>query len=137
MRASKLGDMVHHGSSPGGMKSSFQRSSLRKLNDPYELNFDQLREDHVNDSNIKIPFVKSSFIHYAQCPLNLKLDDQELNNELVLTMELVQAPKHLKQTQLTDPKIAKKQEQERKRKEKEAEKKALQKQKMEEKKAKR
>ena len=42
-------------------------------------------------------------------------------------MELVQAPKHLKQTQLTDPKIAKKQEQERKRKEKEAEKAALKK----------
>ena len=109
--ASKLGALVDHRDSVSpGLRSSIQRSDLRRTNDPYELNFGELRKDYVNDSNIKLPFVKSSFIHYAACPLNLKIGDEVLNNELVLTMELVQAPKHLKQTQLTDPKIAKKQD---------------------------
>ena len=78
------------------MRSSFGggntgRSSMggSAKQDPYDLNFKALRDQYVRDSNIKIPFVKSSFIHYAACPLTLEIDEQKLKNELVLTMELV------------------------------------------------
>ena len=70
--------------------------------DPYQLNFNELRKEYIKDSNIKLPFSKSSFIHYAACPLNIQLGDLKLENELVLTMELVQAPSHMKNTKLTD-----------------------------------
>ena len=70
--------------------------------DPYQLNFNELRKEYIRDSNIKLPFSKSSFIHYAACPLNIELGDLKLENELVLTMELVQAPSHMKNTKLTD-----------------------------------
>ena len=57
--------------------------------DPYQLEFSELRKEYIEDSNIKLPFAKSSFIHYAACPLNIEIDDLKLENELVLTMELV------------------------------------------------
>ena len=63
--------------------------------DPYQLNFDELRHEYVKDSNIKLPFAKSSFIHYAACPLDMQIGDLKLENELVLTMELVQAPSRM------------------------------------------
>ena len=78
--------------------------------DPYQLNFNELKQQYVKDTNIKLPFVKSSFIHYAACPLNLQLGELELENELVLTMELVQAPGHVQNMKLTDPKAKRKME---------------------------
>ena len=88
----------------GGNRTSISRTSTTR-HDPYQLNFDELRQEYVKDSNIKLPFAKSSFIHYAACPLDMKIGDLELENELVLTMELVQAPSHMQNTKLTDPKV--------------------------------
>ena len=101
------------------------------------MNFNELRQEYIRDSNIKLPFAKSSFIHYAACPLNIQFGDLQLENELVLAMELVQAPSHMRNTKLTDPKLAKRLEHEAKQKEKAAEKAALKKQRIEEKRQKR
>ena len=95
----------------GGGRSSMAGGKV----DPYAIDFNALKKEYIQDSNKKLPFVKSSFIHYAECPMALVIDGQNLENELVLTMELVQAPKHLRYTQLTDPKLAKHQELERKK----------------------
>ena len=93
---------------PPGDSARPSAHSLRKqkstvgADDKYQLNFNELRKEYIKDSNIKLPFSKSSFIHYAACPLNIELGDLKLENELVLTMELVQAPSHMKNTKLTD-----------------------------------
>ena len=67
--ADKLGTLKEQRGSV--LRSSVGISGVRRTNDQYELNFNQLRKDYVGDSNIKLPFVKSSFIHYTACPLNL------------------------------------------------------------------
>ena len=85
--------------------------------DPYNLDYADLRKQYVNDTTYKLPFVKSSFIHYTGCPRSLKIDGVEYKNELALTMELVQAPTQLTNMMLTDPKEAKKQEIARRKKE--------------------
>ena len=82
--------------------TGLKRQKSTASTDPYQLNFNELRKEYIKDSNIKLPFSKSSFIHYAACPLNIQLGDLKLENELVLTMELVQAPSHMKNTKLTD-----------------------------------
>ena len=78
-------------------------------NNPYALDFNALTKTYAKDAAFKLPFVKSSFIHYANCPIGMIIDGVTFKDELVMTMELVQAPKHLKYKQLTDPKLAKKQ----------------------------
>jgi len=105
------------GTAMQNMRSSYRSSARDALKDPYHLDFKKLRDDYMQDSTFKLPFVKSSFIHYAQCPVTLNIDDVDFDNELVLTMELVQAPRNMNYTQLTDPKRAKIEEAERKRKE--------------------
>ena len=89
------------GSQPGrmsisGMHSSMNRSSfkLQQKKDPYNLDFTQLRKDYVDETTIQIPFVKSSFVHYSKCPRNMKINGQKYK-DLVLTMEVIQAPCNL------------------------------------------
>ena len=48
--------------------------------DPYALDFNSLRKEYIQNSNKKLPFCKSSFIHYAECPLDLEIDDEILKN---------------------------------------------------------
>ena len=87
-------------------KSSQMRSSgMRRKADPYHLDFTQLRQDYENSSSVKIPFVKSSFVHYSKCPRNLKINGHEYH-DLVVTMEVIQAPELLNYTQLDDPVVA-------------------------------
>lgn len=78
------------------MRSSFKSKTAEKA-DPYKLNFTQLRKEYVDETTVKIPFVKSSFVHYSKCPRNMEINGKEYN-DLVLTMELIQAPEHLKYT---------------------------------------
>ena len=100
------------------MRSSFTgRSSIAGKNDPYALDFNALTAQYKKDAAFKLPFVKSSFIHYAGCPQSMIIDGVTYKDELVLTMELVQAPSHLKYKKLTDPKAARKLEIEKKKKE--------------------
>ena len=75
----------------------------RKAVDPNELDFEQLMDDYVSDYNIKIPFVKSTFIHGAFLPTQIQFGAEKPEHELVLTMEMVQAPHHVKINQLVDP----------------------------------
>ena len=70
-------------------RTSFQLNQAKK--DPYQLDFTQLRNHYVESSTIKIPFVKSSFVHYSKCPRNMTINEREYK-DLVLTMELIQAP---------------------------------------------
>lgn len=65
----------------------------------------------MEDSTIKMPFVKSSFVHYAKSPTAFTYQDREYKNTMI-TMELVQAPLNMTYTALKDPKIAKQQEKE-------------------------
>lgn len=58
------------------------------------MDFQALREQYEKDSSIKVPFVKSSFVHYSKCPRKMKINGKEYN-DLVITMELIQAPAHL------------------------------------------
>ena len=90
-----------------GSKKSMASGFMAKK-DPYQLDFRELKKEYVRDTNVKLPFVKSSFVHYAACPLNIQLGELKLEDELVLTMELVQAPGHVKNMNLTDPKLKKK-----------------------------
>ena len=71
-----------------GSKKSMA-SGLMAKKDPYQLDFRELKKEYVRDTNVKLPFVKSSFVHYAACPLNIQLGELKLEDELVLTMELV------------------------------------------------
>jgi len=48
----------------------------------------------VEDSSVKVPFVKSSFIHYSKCPRKMEINGRTYN-DLVITMERIQAPEHL------------------------------------------
>ena len=48
-----------------------------KPKDPYNLDFTKLRKHYVDETTIKIPFVKSSFVHYSKCPLNMKINGKE------------------------------------------------------------
>ena len=84
-RKGSFGDLPGHGSM--ARSTSFSKSHARQ--DPYQLNFNEIRQDYIRDTNIKLPFSKSSFIHYSACPLNMQVGDLQLTNELVLTMELV------------------------------------------------
>ena len=74
--------MSDQGSPHGDIKSAADRrakfgskksmtSTRMAAKDPYQLNFNELKKQYIKDTNIKLPFVKSSFIHYAACPLNL------------------------------------------------------------------
>ena len=56
-----------------------------------------------------MPFVKSSFVHYAKSPVTFEYQDREYKSTLI-TMELVQAPMNMTYTALKDPKVAKEQE---------------------------
>ena len=102
-------------------RGSFALKKARK--DDYTLDFTELREQYVQDSTIKIPFVKSSFIHYSKCPRNMRINGKEYN-DLVITMELIQAPAQLTYTQLENPAKAAEMEKARKREEKIAQAKA-------------
>jgi len=80
-----------------GMHSSMNRSSFKQPKakaDPYALDFTQLRKEYVDETTIQIPFVKSSFVHYSKCPRNMKINGKKYK-DLVLTMEVVQAPTQL------------------------------------------
>lgn len=96
--------------------SSFK---MKQKVDPYTLDFGQLRQNYVNDSSVKIPFVKSSFVHYSKCPRNMTINGKEYK-DLVITMEVIQAPDHLTYTQLSDPKAVREQEKLRRIEEKKA-----------------
>ena len=66
------------------------RSSMaNKPHDPYDLDFREIRHQYAHTVQHKLPFVKSSFVHYAGCPLSLEIDDIEYKDELAITMELV------------------------------------------------
>ena len=87
--------------------SAMRSSVIRKKADPYHLDFSEMRKDYEQKSSVKIPFVKSSFVHYSKCPRNMVINGKEYK-DLVVTMELIQAPETLKYNQLTDPVAAKK-----------------------------
>ena len=57
-------------------------------NDPYNLDFAELRKNYVDETTIQIPFVKSSFVHYSKCPLNMKINGK-VYKDLVISMEVV------------------------------------------------
>ena len=42
----------------------------------------------MKDSTVKVPFVKSTFVHYSKCPRNMKVNDKKYD-DLVITMELI------------------------------------------------
>ena len=96
-------------SSVAGSRTSLSNSMMRngmkmkKKVDPYALDFTELRNKYVEDTTIQIPFVKSSFVHYSKCPRNMTINGTEYK-DLVITMEVVQAPTKLSYTQLDDPK---------------------------------
>ena len=71
------------------------------MEDPYLMDFTKLAEEYETDSTIQVPFAKSSFVHYSKCPLKMKINGTEYA-DLVLTMELIQVPSKLKNTQLQD-----------------------------------
>jgi len=68
---------------------------MKKKVDPYALDFTELRKEYVDSSSVKIPFVKSSFVHYSKCPRNMTINGKEYK-DLVVTMEVIQAPETLK-----------------------------------------
>ena len=71
------------------LTTSMARSSFTKVKtDPYNLDFTQLRKDYVGETTVKIPFVKSSFIHYSKCPRKMVINNKKYD-DLVLTMELI------------------------------------------------
>jgi hypothetical protein len=101
------------------MSALVRSTTIREENehdkDPYRLNFEELRNQHVKETTTKLPFVKSTFIHYAASPTPMNIDGQLYSkDELVITMELVQAPvighdqKPMRYTSLEDPVVAKK-----------------------------
>ena len=92
-------------------------SQKKAANDPYHLDFTQLRKDYVHETTIQIPFVKSSFIHYSKCPRNMVINGKEYK-DLVITMELGQSPSTLDYQKLDDPVKVKEQEKARKKEEK-------------------
>jgi hypothetical protein len=51
-----------------------------------------------------MPFVKSSFAHYQKCPRSMNINGK-IYKDLVLTMEIIQAPKPLSYFKLDDPKV--------------------------------
>ena len=87
-------------------KFSCHRSSMMApapvIVDPYTMDFNKLAQEYEDESTMKVPFAKSSFVHYSKCPRDMKIWDVE-HNDLVLTMELVQVPTELSQVRLTDP----------------------------------
>ena len=70
--------------------------------DPYSMNFTELAHEYEEESTMKVPFAKSSFVHYSKCPLKMRINDIEYKN-LVLTMEVIQVPTELSNVQLADP----------------------------------
>ena len=125
-RNAKVDDFVRaedeHKLGPSSQLSTLSRSSLitsrmpKKKVDPYNLDFPALREEYVRDQTMKVPFVKSSFIHYSKCPRKMTINGR-LYKDLVLTMELVQAPNCLDYSMLSDPQLVKAQEKERRKQE--------------------
>ena len=55
------------------------------------MDFKQLRQEYAEQTTIKVPFAKSTFVHYSKCPRIMKIDDVEYG-DLILTMEVVQVP---------------------------------------------
>ena len=102
--------------SMSGASASMNRSSFKLLEqkDPYSLDFTALRRDYVDETTIQIPFVKSSFVHYSKCPRNMKINGRKYK-DLVLTMEIIQAPTQLEYHQLDDPQEARRKAAEKKR----------------------
>jgi len=72
------------------IRSSVRKSTAAKKN-PYKMDFSKLTSNYFDDSTVKLPFVKSSFLHYSKCPRNMYINGHEYK-DLVLTMEIVQAP---------------------------------------------
>ena len=66
-------------------RSSFK---IKQKVDPYALDFASLRQKYVEDTSVKIPFVKSSFVHYSMCPRNMEINGKEYK-DLVITMEVI------------------------------------------------
>ena len=89
-------------------RGSFIQKQQKKA-DPYNLDFTELCKNYVDETTIKIPFVKSSFVHYSKCPRAMEINGKEYK-DLVITMEVVQAPNNLNYTQLSDPKAVREQE---------------------------
>lgn len=105
---------------PTSRQSTTGRSSMAlvKKVDPYALDFSELRKQYETQSTVKLPFVKSSVVHYSKCPRNMKINGKEYT-DLVVTMEVIQAPNMLNYTQLQNPKLVKEQEKERRKEERE------------------
>ena len=57
------------GAKVSDMSQARNPAELKRAADPNELNFEKMISDYVDDYNIKIPFVKSTFIHGAVCPM--------------------------------------------------------------------
>ena len=87
-------------------KNTGHRSSIvaaaPQIVDPYHMDFTKLAHEYEEESTMKVPFAKSSFVHYSKCPRNMRINGTEYN-DLVLTMELIQVPTELSNTQLLDP----------------------------------
>ena len=79
-----------------------------------------MRKEYVDETTIQIPFVKSSFVHYSKCPRNMKINGRKYK-DLVITMEVVQAPIKLDYHLLQDPKEARRKAAEKKKQDKIAE----------------
>ena len=56
------------------VKSGVNPMVAGKKPDPYELDFNALHKEYVQQSNKKLPFVKSSFMHYTECPVALNIE---------------------------------------------------------------
>jgi len=61
---------------------------MRKQQDPYTLDFTELRKEYVDQSSVKIPFVKSTFVHYSKCPRQMRINGKEYK-DLIVTMEVI------------------------------------------------
>ena len=70
----------------GSVDPSFDPPEVKKL-----MQFGKLKEQYMDDTTIKVPFAKSTFVHYSKCPRNMKIDGVEYK-DLVLTMELIEMP---------------------------------------------
>lgn len=80
----------------------------KKVYDPYELDFKQLRVKYMEDTTKKLKFSKASFLHYCQNPYVYA--EKYGGEDTIITMELVQAPRGIKYTRLDDPDSVKKEE---------------------------
>jgi len=72
--------------------------SNQKENFDETLDFESLRKEYMNEA-VKVPLVKSEFIHYCQNPMT-----NIFGEGTIITMEIVQAPKSLQYKRLEERK---------------------------------